>query len=149
MINLKIKIPKLEKFIELLDKYPSLARERFTEATNRALDVWYGSTLTWTPYRTGKLASSIKKKTTFLSGELYTNLEYAPYVYFGTRAYWIYPRVKQALWWPGADHPVKKAYHPAITGIPFFELGQRETEDAIEAIYLQALNAVLEDITKI
>ena len=32
-----------------------------------------------------------------------------------------------ALWWPGADHPVRKVHHPGFGGYEFMEAGLEET----------------------
>lgn len=34
------------------------------------------------------------------------------FIEYGTRPHIIMPRVKQALWWPGARHPVRMVRHP-------------------------------------
>ena len=64
--------------------------------------------------------------------------EYAVYQNYGTSAHDIYPKGQglfhggkqltsgSALWWPGADHPVKHVRHPGIKGKHF-------VEDSIEA----------------
>lgn len=41
-----------------------------------------------------------------------TTASYAPYVEWGTRPHIIRPKNAQALWWPGAAHPVKVVHHP-------------------------------------
>lgn len=65
--------------------------------------------------------------------------EYAVYQNYGTQPYDIYPKGEgtyhagmkltsgSALWWPGADHPVKHVRHPGIQGKHF-------VEDSIEAV---------------
>ena len=59
--------------------------------------------------------------------------EYAIYQDQGTRPYTIYPKGQatyhagqkltsgSALWWPGAEHPVRKVNHPGIKGKHFVE----------------------------
>lgn len=39
------------------------------------------------------------------------------WIEYGTRPHMIYPRVKRALFWPGARHPVGAVHHP---GTPEF-----------------------------
>ena len=53
--------------------------------------------------------------------------EYAVYQNYGTAPYDIYPKNRQYLWWPGAEHPVKHVSHPGIQGKHF-------VEDSIEAV---------------
>ena len=52
--------------------------------------------------------------------------EYAVYQNYGTGPYDIYPKNAKALFWPGAEHPVKHVHHPGIKGKHF-------VEDSIEA----------------
>ena len=49
-----------------------------------------------------------------------TDRPYAPYHQFGTRPYEIVARLKKALFWPGAAHPVKSVHHPGLPARPFF-----------------------------
>jgi hypothetical protein len=37
---------------------------------------------------------------------------YARYIEYGTRPHLILPNIKGALYWPGAQHPVRRVYHP-------------------------------------
>lgn len=37
---------------------------------------------------------------------------YAPYIEYGTRPHYIYPRRAKALWWPTAGFPRWRVYHP-------------------------------------
>ena len=52
--------------------------------------------------------------------------EYAAAQNYGTDPYVILPKNKKALFWPGADHPVKMVKHPGLKGKHF-------VEDSIEA----------------
>ena len=70
--------------------------------------------------RTGKLAGSINAKLAVVTGDSVIgrvgsyNCVYAAIHEYGgtTPAHDIYPRNKKALYWPGADHPVKVVHHP-------------------------------------
>jgi len=44
---------------------------------------------------------------------------YALFVELGTAPHKIFPKDKQALFWPGADHPVKSVNHPGTKEHPF------------------------------
>jgi hypothetical protein len=50
-------------------------------------------------------------------GSFATN--YALFVEQGTEPHVIYPRFKKALFWPGADHPVRMVNHPGTKPYPF------------------------------
>ncbi len=48
-----------------------------------------------------------------------TDRKYAAYHQWGTSPYVIRPKVKKALFWNGAAHPVKKVNHPGLPARPF------------------------------
>lgn len=48
-----------------------------------------------------------------------TAVHYAPHVEYGTKAHYIFPRKKQALFWKGAAHPVAWVKHPGTKPKPF------------------------------
>lgn len=51
--------------------------------------------------------------------EVGTNVEYAGFVEFGTAPHTIRPRNRQALYWKGAEHPVRLVRHPGNRPYPF------------------------------
>ena len=53
--------------------------------------------------------------------------EYGWAVNDGYPAHDIYASPGSALYWPGADHPVKKVHHPGFGGYEFMEAGLEET----------------------
>lgn len=67
------------------------------------------------PVDSGDLVRSIKRRGTTIT----IGTDYWHFVEYGTRAHIIRPRVKKALWWPDAQHPVKKVYHPGTRAQPF------------------------------
>ena len=72
---------------------------------------------------TARLRNSIDFKALARGVEGFTNVKYAAIHHFGgqTKAHTIVPRVKKALFWPGAGHPVKSVQHPGsrIPARPF------------------------------
>ncbi len=46
-------------------------------------------------------------------------VDYALHVEMGTKPHVILPRLKKALYWKGADHPVWMVYHPGTRGRPY------------------------------
>ena len=62
---------------------------------------------------------------------------YALYVIKGTDPYVIdiYPVNAKALYWPGADHPVKhvQVHHPGIKGNDYFQTGVDNAKPAIDS----------------
>jgi hypothetical protein len=75
------------------------------------------------PVDTGRLRSSIVSRAEgggrSLGYVVGTNVSYAADVEFGTSPHVIKPRYKQALYWPGASHPVAQVNHPGTAAKPF------------------------------
>lgn len=93
------------------------------------------------PVDTGRLRSSIRMEffEDGLAGQVGTDVQYAPAVEFGTAPHEIRPKKKKALYWPGADHPVKRVMHPGTKPHPFlFPAAEQERPKFIQAI-MQAL----------
>jgi hypothetical protein len=80
-------------------------------------------------------------------GLVYTTLEYGPYLEFGTsKGYTIVPKGKQALFWAGADHPVKKVYMPPKTAYPFMRPALQKHGSTIKAKITEYIKAELSKI---
>lgn len=88
------------------------------------------------PYKTGTLRDSIraylKRKRQAL---LVSEAPYSSFLHEGTgiygphkRSFVIVPRDKEALWWPGAMHPVKIVLLRGISPRPFLKKALDETE---------------------
>jgi len=58
-----------------------------------------------------------------------SNVEYAGDANYGTRPHIIEPKEKQALYWKGAKHPVKRVNHPGTQGLGFFQKGIAKAKD--------------------
>lgn len=75
------------------------------------------------PVDTGRLRSSIVSRAEGggrgLGYVVGSNVNYAAAVEFGTAPHVIKPRYKQALYWPGAAHPVAQVNHPGTRAQPF------------------------------
>lgn len=88
------------------------------------------------PGRTGRLREAIRAFVTGrLTGALVSNAPYSSYILEGTGIYGargerivIEPRVKEALWWPGARYPVRRVEGKGVRPIPFLRLA---LEDAL------------------
>ena len=62
-------------------------------------------------------------------------LPYAPFVHDGQRPHVIVPRVKKALWWEGAAHPVALVNHPGYGGSHYLDRAAAETQGAVDALF--------------
>jgi hypothetical protein len=57
---------------------------------------------------TGDLLGSVRQDGT----RVYIGTDHWYYLEYGTPPHLIFPVVKQALWWEGASHPVRRVRHP-------------------------------------
>lgn len=87
------------------------------------------------PGRTGRLREAISAFVTGrLTGALVSRAPYSSFLHEGTGIYGahgerivIEPRVKQALWWPGARNPVKKVETRGVRPMPFLRQAISDT----------------------
>ena len=85
-----------------------------------------------------------------------TPAKYARFVNDGTAPYIIEPKgiatyhagqkitSGSALWWEGADHPVRRVRHPGIKGQHFVEDSINEVQSQLEGFFIRAMHEVLE-----
>jgi hypothetical protein len=81
-------------------------------------------------------------------------VEYALAVYSGTGSrgdtslgasghpFNIYPVHKKALYWPGADHPVKAVHHPGMPSNPYIDRAAETTRGRIDEFVSRAMNEI-------
>ena len=69
--------------------------------------------------------------------------EYAQWVNDGTRPYTITPTSKKALYWEGADHPVKVVHHPGIKARHFVEDSLADVNGRLDGYFLRAISEVM------
>ena len=84
-----------------------------------------------------------------------TPAEYAVYVNDGTRPHIIEPKgiglfhagqqltKGAALYWEGAEHPVRRVHHPGIKGQHFVEKSIDDVQGRLDGYFLKALQEVL------
>ncbi|WP_149264291.1 HK97 gp10 family phage protein [Actinomadura sp. K4S16] len=69
----------------------------------------------------GDLKRTIKAR----GNRVYVGTSYWHHHEYGTRPHLILPRHKQALYWPGARHPVARVHHPGTAPNPFLRTALR------------------------
>ena len=87
------------------------------------------------PYRTGDLRNSHQVEMLGgLEGYMTPTIYYAKWVIEGTSPYTIEPVNKQALYWPGAAHPVLRVNHPGIRANDYVAdaFGEADVDPAME-----------------
>jgi len=80
---------------------------------------------------TGAFRSSIMHVADADSTIVYSDIEYAPHLEYGTRPHKIKPSSKKALYWEGADHPVKMVNHPGTREYAPFRKGLLDSTEAV------------------
>ena len=68
---------------------------------------------------------------------------YAEWVNDGTQPYTITPTNKKALYWEGADHPVRVVHHPGIRGRHFVEDSLNDVNGRLDGYFLRAISEVM------
>jgi hypothetical protein len=117
-----IEIPNLNQIVAALKQAPDIVSPILQRAlsASQAILAKYTNKDT-VPWRTGFLVQTFAA---FLeAGKLhwYPTASYARFVQFGTAPHMIFPKDKEALYWPGADHPVRSVHHPGTRANPFME----------------------------
>ena len=65
--------------------------------------------------------------------------KYAIYQDQGTRPYLIYPNKKKALFWDGAEHPVKMVAHPGVGAKHFVHNSFLQLQPLVPGYFLKAM----------
>lgn len=104
------------------------------------------------PVDTNLLRGSITHEGPFKQGgyivvKVGTNVKYARPVEFGTAPHVILPKVKKALYWKGADHPVFSVNHPGTKEHPYLRPAMKVMIAATPRIMGDATNRSLTRIT--
>ena len=148
-IDFKIDIPNLEDLLAAFTKAPELSGpilQRAIVATNL---VFIQRTDEKTvPYKSTMLIHSFRFSAQPLKATWGPTVKYAAYVEMGTHAHSILPGQKQALWWKGAPHPVRRVNHPGTKANPFMEKILQESQSGITDLFGQALEKVTQAIAQ-
>lgn len=134
---------------ELVKKFPGVVALGWKYV---ATDFW-GNLKRESPVRHGRLAGAwVLEQYSELSYHVKNGVEYAMAVYSGTGtrgdvslgasgvSYDIFPVRKKALFWPGADHPVKAVYnHPGMRSNPYVDRAAETTRTRIDEFISRAM----------
>lgn len=146
-MDFQIRINGIDQLIANLQQAPSIAAPilQRTLSASQAILAKY-TTKDTVPWRTGFLAQTFRAELS--SGVLrwFPTASYAPFVEFGTKPHVIEPKNAKALYWPGADHPVKRVNHPGTKANPFMERIVAAATPDINTTFATALERVLQAI---
>lgn len=116
---------EINRIIRLGDNFPPKATKMV------ALEMW-GNMRREAPVDTGRLAGSFQLEGRGLGYAIVSGVEYAGAVLTGTQPHIIVPRTKQALWWQGAAHPVKRVQHPGTAGNDYVGRAWNRTQGRLQ-----------------
>lgn len=145
-LEITIEAPKLDRFIAKMKRFPENAIEAMEMGVRRSLFVIERQAKLETPVSTGRLRSGFRIKVRGLQGTIFNRVKYALFVHEGTEPHIILPVIKKALWWKGADHPVKKVNHPGTASNPFMERALKKTRNIRDDIFQEEIQKALEKV---
>jgi hypothetical protein len=100
------------------------------------------------PFRTGFLVQTFQAVMADLTLRWYPTASYARFVEFGTAPHMIYPKNAQALFWPGAEHPVRSVSHPGTAADDYMGRIIAASVEEINNTFGQALTQIVQAIAQ-
>lgn len=146
----EVEIQNLKELLFNLKRYPRIAEKWIQKAVVAAAAELQKVTIRGVvPWRTGMLAHSFRVAVGRLFARVWPAVKYAVYVHEGTRPHLILPRVKRALYWEGAGHPVRRVLHPGTKANRFLVRMVELAKPKIEKHFKKAGDQILKEIAKI
>jgi len=147
-VAITIKVTGMKELSKNFRNSPVLVYNGLSRAINKSAILLTQNIKRVTPKKTGALSGSIRPTFSRLKAVIEPHKKYAIYVHEGTRPHEIRPRLKKALFWPGARHPVRKVMHPGTKGVPFMKIGVNRSVRTIEGIFKVEVDKMLRVIVK-
>lgn len=128
-------------------EWPESDWARIIEAGNKAVkrvgelfvaDFW-GNLREEAPVDHGRLAGSFQLRGGDGTWHIVSGVEYAMAAWKGSKPHVILPRNKKALFWPGANHPVKRVNHPGTKPNDFVERSFKRSQNKSGDIIAHAI----------
>lgn len=141
-VEVKVEIPGLDKLVAALKKYPSIAAPILDKAIKKSIYDVQAKTIPLTPIKTGRLRGSFQVGFSALAAVLKPSVTYALFVHEGTAPHVIRPVSAKALYWRGADHPVKSVNHPGTRANRFMVSGLAAAQTQVIQNFSHALDEV-------
>lgn len=150
MSTVEIELLGAKQLQEALKKYPKISEPIFQKAivATQFLLTKHNLANDPTPYRTGNLLQTFRYKIGRLEGAYVPSARYAIFVHEGTRPHMILPTNRRALYWPGAQHPVRSVRHPGTKANRFMDAIKDKATADIQKLFTQALDMINVEIAK-
>jgi hypothetical protein len=146
-VKINIEIKGLKKLQSAWRKSPLIVYRGLTWAINKSAWEITKDVKAATPVKTGTLKRGIRPEFGKLRAVIKPhNAPYAIYVHQGSKAHMIFPRRRQALYWKGAMHPVKKVRHPGYRGNPFMVRGAKNAQGKVNKTFSKALDKIISQL---
>lgn len=139
MYEIKIEDEELMRALENLN---ANARELTSDAIMETMMHIEADAKQNAPVLTGRLRASITSKLkSWNEGVVGTNVKYAPYQEYGTRAHVIYPKHARALRWVsgGRVHYAKHVFIPAMRGKYYMRAAFERNREALKEALLKRI----------
>lgn len=144
-----IEIPNIAQFTAAFEQYPEVSLPILQKALSAAGAVLAKNTTRSTvPWRTGFLTQSFAAQMVGLVLRWYPTASYARYVQFGTAPHMIFPKDRMALFWPGAEHPVRSVRHPGTRGQDYMGAIIKASQEDILGTFEKALEQITQKIAQ-
>lgn len=142
----------MEALVESLRKAPSISAPIIRTAISESLNELASNTKVGVvPVRTGFLLQSFGMNLEGFRGTWGPSVNYgvlyANMVEFGTGPHRIYPKFRQALWWPGLPHPVAYSNHPGTKANKYMERILALSQAGINDIFGGAVEQIISAIS--
>jgi hypothetical protein len=143
-LGFEMDISQVNSLVGNLKKAPQVMREDFRTTGQKAGLMVTGEAIKEAPVDKGFLRSKIGPPITTIGGsslitKVTSHADYSKAVHDGTDAHVIVPSAKKALFWPGAEHPVRKVNHPGTTANPYMKRALEKTAARLTQMYSQML----------
>jgi hypothetical protein len=146
-MEFSVQIAGLQALIARLQESPAVAAPILQRAVIASSLILASNTNAQTvPVRTGFLINHFQWVLGVLQGRWYPTASYARYVEFGTAPHRIEAKDKRALFWSGAEHPVRGVNHPGTKANPYMERILAVSADEINTTFDEALDQIVQEL---
>lgn len=143
---------ELAKMARKYDGGPAIVKQEMRKGLSRCGQVVRNAAVRIVRVKTGRLKGTIAVDPVqdfggVMSITVGTNLSYAPIVEEGSDPHVILPKTAKALFWKGADHPVRKVNHPGTKAYPYLKPALQQSGPRISQLMQEAARNAFNRIT--
>lgn len=148
-MDLDMDLSELLRLVGNLNKAPALMQRELRKTAQTGGMLVTGVAIAEAPVDKGILKGMIGPPVTSIGGasvvtKITSHAGYSFFVHEGTAAHVIYPSAKKALFWPGAEHPVRRVNHPGTKANPFMKRALDKTRERLIRLYADMAKRIAE-----